>query len=266
MHTNVRAALLNPKSEMTTVFYAAMAALGHDPSHLALDFESVLRDLEDGLGQTLPATNRIKLITAQKIAYTDLVYKDEAEFNFAAVVTQTPETPPSLSDWEPADLEDVAWLMVEVQIIDTAADEDFVEEEGQNWFSARKRPEDYKAAPIAYSEQVWKLCGALLALEGVTKPISTLPQAIVTKPDVDENMDPDLYASLDSRSRDIEQEVAQYVVDRLTVLLAQLQKIPNADGQPLVTKEMSQEWLATITKDLIKQQPDQTAPESGLPV
>lgn len=234
MHINIRSALLDPRSDMATIFFAALAAVEYDVEVMAMDAEALLMEIEQGLGQKLPETNRIKLVSGCQIAFTDLAYTDEAVFNELALVTHTPETSPNPRIWEPAEAEDAAWLMIEAQLIDSD--------------------------PPPYSESIWRFCGGLLALEGCTRAISTLPQAIVDQPTIDANLDPDLYASLEDQNNQVEQSTAEYVIGRLKILLGQLQKIPTQEGKPLITPQMSNEWLASLSADLLKDRQPQEDP------
>lgn len=247
--------LRDPKSFITTVYFASIAALDYDPSVFQMDPEALSLELEDAIGGKITSQCRAKLFAAQALVSTDLVYKDLPVFiGFCNTATARTEVNPDVFD--PADAYEIAWGLFEMYMIDSPpldesvtegmSREDIVAMHGRDEAPEGVEGTEYPTEMRipTFSDEIYAYIGVALHGEGAMRPVWSIPHAVL--PTIEVGNQPELFAMAMNRTAEVEAYLADSVMQGASELCAQLKEIPSHNGTPLVSAEFRKNILESL--------------------
>lgn len=226
---------------MSTAFFGTVIALGRNPEVLERDPEALIMDLQDTLDMRLPRLTVSRILASIAAYTTDAVYTElDAFISFCNLANM--QVMPVTDVFDPADAYEIAWARVELTIIDPVQEEKLLPRD--NPFMD-KQTRAVVAEPT-FSEEILRYCGAAIKQEGVSKPIFSIPDAIMPASDTD-LIDEILVQAEFGRHKEVEQSIADYVMDNATILFEQLRELSAVSGEPLLTEEMENSLRELLT-------------------
>lgn len=179
----------DPKSYTTTLYYCSAIAAGHDASIFELDPETVILELSDSLAMEIPEVNRAKVLAAQTLTTTDLIYRDLPAFIRFCNLASSEEAPPD--QFDPADAYEISWGLWEISSIDNSND---LLKSGDK---------------TAFSQEIRKYIGVMCQQEGLRKPVESMDMAIL--PPIDLPADEGFVRMAFERHEEVEHSIAQHL-------------------------------------------------------
>lgn len=216
---------------ISAAFYATVAAMG-DLSLFDTDSEALILQLESALNMQLSSAARAKVLAGLTVYTTDLVYKDLPAFiEFCNLASDSTSSDADVFD--PADAYEIAWGRIEMAVIDPEQEEKLDTSNRSHFMRKSRQAERVK---MTFDPEILRYCGAMLIQEGAIRPIFSIPDAIL--PEMSNADAPELLDAGVARHREVEQSIARYVLDNADIMLDQLAQIPTRDGQPLITPDL----------------------------
>jgi hypothetical protein len=195
----------NPESYATTLLVAAADLYGTEL--LTWAPQTVVIELKEDTGATLPTENLDKLMAAIAVITSDEFYKNLAKYIQLCNVLSGDEFDPEVFD--PADSAEMAWGMTEAMLLSP--------------------PDD--AEP--FSDEIRFYMGHMLAEEGIISPPDVLGIAImdnVNDPLNNLSDDPEMYQAFYDNQQSKAQEITDMVKAQVGELIGQLEALPLTAG------------------------------------
>ena len=195
----------NSENHATTLLVAAVDMYGTELFTWAP--ETIGIELKEDVGATLPPDNLDKLMAAVSIVTSNEFYKDLTKFIQLCNVLSGDEFDPEV--FEPADSAEMAWGMTEAMLLSPPEEEE------------------------PFSDEIRFYMGHTLSEEGILTPPDVLGIAIMENaadPLNDLSDDPAMYEAFYANQQSKSQEITEMVKEQISVLMAQLEALPLAEG------------------------------------
>jgi len=234
--------LRQPDITVVPAFCAAMAVLEYDAEILNSDPEAIVFEL-NRVVSGIPEDNIARVLAGVTLLTTDLVYKNLGVFIRFCNLSASDEIA-AADMFDPADEFEVAFGRFEMDLLDTDDTESLVD----NRSEFMRKSFQPKTIKMQFSEEILKYCGGVLSIAGAIRVVPSIPDAKFPRV-IDFSDSPEMYAVAESRHRQIELDIADFVYERAIRTLTLLTKIPGADRRPVIEPDLGNQILAAIKPD-----------------